>query len=116
MDILLDNYGDLYLNESADIVVENSVAQKIMIRLRWFLSEWRWDKDVGLPYFEELMIKNPNISYFEGLIRAEIFNVTEVTKVESVKISVVPETRKAIIKFVAYTDTETIREEVKIYG
>lgn len=116
MDILLDKNGDLFLDNRGDIVLNDSVSQQIKIRLRWFAREWRWNEEMGLPYFEELLVKNPNIEYFEGLIREEIFNVEKVTEVESVNITYDRKTRKGTIKFVAYTDSETIKEEVVIYG
>lgn len=116
MDILLDRNGDLFFDENNDIVLNDLVSQKIKIKLRWFTAEWRWDEEIGLPYFDELFIKNPNIEYFEEIIRKEIFNIEEVIEVESVKISYDNQTRKGIIKFVAYTDKEQIKEEVVIYG
>lgn len=114
MDILLDKDGDLGFNENYDIVLNNSVSQKIRICLLWFLGEWRWDDEMGLPYFEDLFIKEPDIQYFEELITEEIFNVDEITEVESVEILVNSKTRTASIFFVAITDLETIREEVEL--
>ena len=49
MDILLSADGDLYLTETGDISLVESVAQKIKIRLRWWLGEWRWDEEEGMP-------------------------------------------------------------------
>lgn len=116
MDILLDSNGDLYVSKIGDIALENSVAQKIRIRLLWFLGEWRWDPEEGLPYFEKMLIKNPDIDYFEGLIREVIFNVEEVTEVKDVEIISDDKTRNASIRYVAKTDFETIKEEVVING
>lgn len=114
VDILLDKDGDLYFDENYDIVLNNSVSQKIRIRLLWFLGEWRWDDEMGLPYFEELFIKEPDLQYFEELITEEIFNVDEVTEVENVEILVDDKTRTASIFFVAITDLEAIKEEVEV--
>ena len=50
MDILLSADGDLFLSEKGDISLTESVAQKIKIRLKWWLGEWRWDEEEGLPY------------------------------------------------------------------
>ncbi|MDY4893923.1 MAG: hypothetical protein SO130_11045 [Agathobacter sp.] len=114
MDILLDSNGDLYISKMGDIVLKNSVAQKIRIRLLWFLGEWRWDPEEGLPYLDKLLTKNPDIDYFEGLIREIIFNVDEVTEVQDVEIIEDTKTRGATIRYVAKTDFETIKEEVVI--
>lgn len=114
MDIMLDNSGDLFITDRGDIVLANSVAQKIKIRLRWLAAEWRWDEEEGLPYKEELLVKNPDTDFFESLIRAKIFEVDEVTEVQDVAIQYDAKTREGVIWYVALTDFETIREEVKI--
>ena len=56
MDILLSADGDLYLTETGDISLVESVAQKIKIRLRWWLGEWRWDEEEGMPYLSLIHI------------------------------------------------------------
>lgn len=114
MDILLDSNGDLFISKSGDIRLENSVAQKIRIRLLWFEKEWRWNKEEGLPYFTHLLKKNPDIDYCESVVREKIFQVTEVVDVKDVRITFDSKTRMAAIYYVALTDEETIKEEVKI--
>ena len=114
-DILLNPDGDL-LFSNGDIVVGDSVSQKIRVRLKWFEGEWRWNREEGLPYFERLFRKNPDTDLMEALVRAKIFEVTEVTAVREVKIDVDRKTRNAVIRFVALTDTETVRGEVKLYA
>ncbi len=41
MDMLLGSNGDLLISPQGDIVLGESVAQKINIRLKWFEGEWR---------------------------------------------------------------------------
>jgi hypothetical protein len=115
MDILLDEKGDLYFKE-ADIVLANSVRQKIKIRLKWFFQEWRWDDEAGLDYFGYIFVKNPNFEQAKELIEEQIFNVDEVTEVNNVSIEIDRLSRKAAIKYEAVTDEETFRDEVIIYG
>ena len=114
MDILLDADGDLRISKEGDIGIENSVSQKIRIKLLWFEGEWRWNKEEGMPYMSNLLVKNPDTDYLEGIIRSTIFEVDEVTEVKDVKVVIDTQTRNAIIKYVALTDYETIKEEVKI--
>lgn len=116
MDILLDATGDILLNQSGDIVLGNSISQKIKIKLLWFLGEWIWDIEKGLPYYEELFVKNPDTDSFAGIIREAIFEVDEVTEVVKVEIAYDFFTRMTLIKFVAKTDEEIIQDEVKVYG
>ena len=116
MDILLDKNGDLYVTGKGDIVLTDSTAQKIRIRLRMFEGEWRWNREEGLPYFDDLFRKNPDIDSLEAAVRAKIFEVPEITDVRDVRITLDSRTRSGEIRFTALTDQETIREEVKIYA
>lgn len=116
MDILLTPKGDLYVTEKGDIAIVDSVAQKIKIRLRWWLGEWRWDRDLGLPYREYLFDKNPDTDAFEMAARQKIFEVEEVTEVGDVRVVYDSRTRESALTFTAKTDKETIRGEVKIDG
>lgn len=114
MDILLDPSGDLRITRKGDIVLGDSAAQKIRVRLLWFAGEWRWDVDEGMPYFENLLVKNPNIDYFESKVREKIFEVKEVTEVKNVAVTFDNKSREAVIRYIALTDMETIKEEVRI--
>lgn len=114
MDILLGKDGDLFISPDGDIILADSVAQKINIRLKWFESEWRWDEEEGLPYFGELFVKNPDTDSFEAMIREKIFEVDEVTEVRSVSIIYDERSRESYIEYTALTDFESIREEVTL--
>lgn len=114
LDILLRQDGDLMVTASGDIELTNSVRQAILIRLRWFLGEWRFGPDVGLPYLEEILIKNPNIIRCIDLFRNAILSVDEVRNVENMTLDVNAATRKGVLHFRAITDKEVIDEEVLI--
>lgn len=114
MDILLNNQGDLAVSHQGDILFGESVAQKISIRLKWFAGEWRWNREEGLPYMENLLIKNPDTDYVEALIRGKIFEVEEVTGVNDVSITYDNKMRRAVIRYTAVTDRETIKGEVEL--
>ena len=116
-DIMLDKDGDIAISENGDLILENSVRQKILIRVRWFLNEWRWDKEIGLPWMDEILgVKSPKTDEFEARLRETIFNVDEVTEVKDISIVLDSETRTVEIGFVAVTDVEVIREEMVING
>lgn len=116
MDIILDNDGDLKFNADGDFILANSITQRIKIKLQWSLNEWKWNREKGLPYFEELLIKNPDVDYFKGVIREAIFDIPEVTAVQSVDISIDSLRRSATIRFAVLTDEESIKGEVILDG
>lgn len=115
MDILLDKNGDLHF-KGADIVLANSVQQKIRIRLRWLFQEWRWDDEAGIPYFECLFIKNPDLEQVKEMVEEQIFNVDEVTEINDVSIEIDSKSRRATIRYEAVTDGGTFRGEVIVHG
>lgn len=114
MDIMLDSGGDLFVSPQGDISLEDSIAQKIRIKLLWFEGEWRWDEEEGMPYMEHLFDRNPDTDYFEEIAREKIFEITEVTEVREVTVTFDRETRNAAIKFTAVTDYGVIEEEMRI--
>lgn len=114
LDILLTGSGDLKISDSGDIELTNSVRQAILIRLRWFLGEWRFGPEAGLPYLEEILIKNPNIVRCIELFRGAILSVDEVRNVENMILDINPSTRRGVLKFRAITEKEIFDEEVLI--
>lgn len=113
-DILLCADGDLHISENGDISLTDSVRQAIRVRLRWFLNEWRLGPELGLPYFEETFIKNPNENRLRQIIRDEIMTVDKVTDVLNVFVRVNAQSRQATISYEAVVAEETFREEVLI--
>ena len=116
MDIALKRDGDMYVSPKGDIILNDSVAQKIRIRLLWFLSEWRWDPEEGIPYFDDVFVKNPDLDAIESVIREKIFEIPEVIEVGDISVTLNSDQRKVTIRFEAKTDEETLREEVVFDG
>ncbi len=113
-DILLDSGGDILVSDTADITPKYSVRQDVKIRLQWFFEEWRFAPEYGLPYFDEVFIKNPNLDRIAQLVREEAAKVTDVTDVRDVRVSVDKATRSAVISFTIITEYGAFTEEVKI--
>lgn len=59
------------------------VAQKLRIRLGFFLGEWYLNSLKGIPYFTEILVKNPNLDYIEDLLKSEIVGVDGVKEILS---------------------------------
>lgn len=113
-DLLLTQSGDLYFDESGDIKLTDSVSQAILVRLRWFWEEWRFSPEFGVPYFEEFLVKNPNLNYIRQLIREQIASVKEVTGIPMLDITFDKSRRELKIIFTATTQAQEIKEEVLI--
>jgi hypothetical protein len=57
------------------------VAQQIKITLLAFLGEWFLDVNFGVPYLEEILIKNPRLTSVESILRAKIMAVPDVLRI-----------------------------------
>lgn len=59
------------------------IAQKIKIRLQTFLGEWFLDITHGVPYFEDILIKNPREGVVATLLRGQVRAVEGVRQITS---------------------------------
>jgi hypothetical protein len=113
-DILLTPDGDINIQPTGDIGITDSVRQAVRIRLLWFFSEWRFAPSYGVPYYEEILIKNPDKERIKRIIREEAMSVKEVQDVKNIMLDINTSTRHARAAFDIVIECETFREEVLI--
>lgn len=70
--------GDLVLIEGVD-----AVAQTLKQRLSFGLGEWFLSINEGVPYFQTILVKNPNIAAIEGIFRNTILSTPGVLELLS---------------------------------
>jgi hypothetical protein len=84
--------------------LQEYISQKIENKLRFLKGEWFLNTDLGIPYFETIFKKNPDINLINTIFIREIRSIEEVIE---------------IIKFETNYDvslrTFSINLEVKIY-
>lgn len=112
IDFELTDDWDIAIDDEGDISTTDSVRQAVIIRLKWFLGEWRLGTSLGFPYFEEVFKKNPNVSKIKQYIRETVISVDGVTKVIKVEIAVDKQQRTAVFHVTFATNYETYTEEV----
>ena len=67
-DLLLSN-GDLATVDGAD-----GITQFLSQRLKFFLTEWFLDETLGMPYFDTILVKNPDEALVSSVFKKEILN------------------------------------------
>jgi len=75
------------------------VQQRLTIRLMRFLGEWYLDTTAGVPYFQQIFVKNPNMSAVESYIKKIILGTKDVVSLQSFQFSFDAALRKATIVF-----------------
>lgn len=102
---------DLALNTSGDLDLASrglrltargaeALAQKLRVRLRISQGEWFLDTRVGVPYYTDVMGKQPK-GAVEALLRRVIATCPGVAAVERFSFAVNASTRRATLSFTA---------------
>lgn len=84
-DIRLGSDGDIFLNVN-DLELTSGVdgiVQHLQQRLRMFLGEWFLDFRLGVPYFQQIMVKNPNPIVVDSVLKKEIVNTPGILQLVS---------------------------------
>ena len=113
-DILLDKSGDISVSEFGDISITESIRQAVKIKLRWIYQEWRLGPELGFRWFEDVLVKNPNIDSIGLLIKEKVLEVDGIITAEILSSHYDPQKRKANYRFSFSTSYETYEEEVTI--
>ena len=92
----------------------DKVGQQIKMTLLAFFGEWFLDVTFGVPYLEEILVKNPRISAVETILRAHINAVPHVIRLETFLLAWNRQTRLLTVNFVAQTDYGPIEDSVKL--
>ena len=72
--------------------------------LRQLAGEWFLDLDYGLPYFEQILVKNPNLPSVQDIFRRAILSVKGVSSVERITLSLDTTQRTLSVSWVVLTD------------
>ena len=84
IDLALDkDTHDLYISVNDMQLVDNldNVEQHLKTRLLFYLQEWFLDTTAGVPYYTDVLIKNPNIPDIENILKSKILDTTNVQEI-----------------------------------
>jgi len=101
IDIKLDSTGDLDI-ENYDLVLIDEldrIRQQLQIKLRLFLGEWYLDINQGIPYFQDVLEKNPDPVKLQSIFKAAIIGVPDVNRLLDFKLEIDGSTRELNLTF-----------------
>ncbi len=105
MDLKVDDNGDLVV-ENDDLVLLtglDAIIQHLKIRFRLFLGEWFLDTRVGIPWFEDILRKSPDLNVVNSLLREVITTTPGVIAITAFDLAVDSATRVLSMRFSAST-------------
>lgn len=105
-DITIQN-GDLSFVSGIDAIAQ---ACKLMVQL--FAGEWFLDQTLGIPYFEDIFIKNPNVPAIREIFKQKLLTVVGILDVLQINLSFESVRRTLTIRFRCSTDLGEINEQI----
>lgn len=117
-DFKADSDGDLAVENGdfATISGGDAVPQGIKIRLQMFRGECYLNEDAGVPYFDNILIKNPDPLLVRALLTEAISATPDVTAVLAADLELDGETREASISYTVDTEysTVSVSEQIEV--
>lgn len=83
----------------------DAIRQHLAIRLQMFLGEWFLDTRVGIPYFESILVKDPDLIAVRSIYRQAILGAPGVISLGQFELLFDTPTRKLTLNFEAVTDS-----------
>lgn len=97
--------GDLDI-ENGDVAFVtgvDAIAQHCTIRFRTFLGEYWLNRNIGIDYFGDVLVKNPNIKKIESIFRQTILTTPGVIAILSFSMELDNAERLLTVEFRANT-------------
>lgn len=100
-DIALDINGDWDVSNGDLQMIgdEPAIVQAITIGLEFFQGEWFLDQSAGVPFWTQVLIKNPDVNQVAGVFRNEILGVQGVLQLDPLKLEWNTTTRQLDVGF-----------------
>jgi hypothetical protein len=95
--------GDIQVCEGAD-----ALRQRLLIKLNTFRGEWFLNTEFGVPYFQEIFIKNPELDVLEAAFKDQIMGTAGVKTLEKFELDYDAATRRLSLSFEVGTDDEEL--------
>lgn len=114
-DLKIDQATNRLVMESGDLVLtqgQDTIQQHLISRLRSFRQEWFLNLDEGVPYFQEVLKKNPNPKIIDAIFKDVIVNTDGVIELTEFDLKFDTEARKLLVAFTC----ETLEGEINFEG
>lgn len=106
MDLALGTDWDLALSASGDVQTVDgieAIRQHLICRLRFFLGEWFLDERDGVPYWERVLVHNPDEATIGEALRRTILGTPGVSALASFSLTIDRQARSLALVFEAVT-------------
>ncbi|HEL5025741.1 TPA: hypothetical protein UOA81_000910 [Stenotrophomonas maltophilia] len=116
LDLKLNAAHDLAVEQTKGVLVDGAarIKQQIRVTLMTWFGEYFLDTTFGVPYLESILVKRPNRSEIEAVLRQRINDVPDVNAVTSMLLNIDRERRQLEVRFQASTDDGLIADTITL--
>lgn len=109
-----DGLNDLLVVNGDLVIVADMAAikQEIYIRLQFIAGEWFLDTTAGLPYFDNILVKSPNLAAIRTIFMDEILSSAGVKSVLKLDLDFNRKERTLTVTFTCNTDLGLLDDNV----
>lgn len=116
-DLQLDDQGDITIL-AGDLEIVSGIdwiAQDIEQQMQFFSGEWFLDTTQGFPYFQFVLVKNPNLDIIQALFQDKICQISGVKELNGFQFGYDGNTRSVTIDLQAKTTNgQVIKPQAQI--
>lgn len=106
-DTILDEDGDLDFS-SGDGRLVVSLPQRISIVIKTIFGEWFLDEALGIPYFEEIWVKAPDLQRITAIFRSAVLAIEGVDEILAFKVVYNPAERNLLVEMKLSVDQDEL--------
>lgn len=105
-DFLLNSSGDLDITNGELTIVrgDDAILQHLKIRFQFFRGEWKLDKRLGIPYYQDILVKSPDLLIVRNLFRQTILTTPGIASITKFRMELDSTTRTLSVAFTAAKD------------
>lgn len=114
-DIKLDGTtGDLVFKDDDLVLVADldAIAQDLRLRIGFVQGEWFLDEELGVPYWTEILVKDPNLVAVQEIFRRTLLETEGVLAVEELTLNYNASARTLGVTFRVTTDLGELSETI----
>jgi hypothetical protein len=111
MDLLLDTTTWDLVTDATDLQLvekEDAVGQHLSQRLKTFAGEWFLDLRLGVPYFSQVLVKNPDPVVLDSVFKSEIIHTPGIVELRQFDLRLDAGTRQLQLSFTAVADSGAV--------
>lgn len=116
IDIRINEEGDFDITPAGDIQISDNPLQDARIAILWIAGEWRLRPNIGLPWFEEILVKNADPYIVSQRIREALLSIEDIDDADVDIEEYDIRNRTICFKYTIYVNEESYSEEVEIDG